>query len=630
MVATFIASTSCSDYLDVIPDNLPTIDHAFTNRTNAEKFLFTCYNNLPEIALPYGNPAFFAGDELWTYEMTLSHPSLSPINAWRIARGDQNANDPFLNFYEGRQQGKDMWKGIRTCNIFLENINKPKDITDFERKRWTAEVKFIKAFMHYWLLRMYGPIPIVDKNLPISASPEEVKYQRRPVDECVKYISDLMLEASKDLPLKIENTIEEMGRVTQPAALAIRAEVLVMAASPLFNGNEQYAGFSNKDGTKLFPPLDPQKWKLAAEACKTAIDTCNKAGIILYNFIEPGILTKSTRLKMSIRGSVSERWNRELIWGATNPHAGFLQIGSQAYLDGAMNVGGHMELFVAPTFGTAKLFYTSNGVPIEQDRSWEGVDPMALTTVPETPEGEEKQYYMQEGYKTVKFHLNREPRFYGTLGFDGGYWYGQGKLTESEGWVVNALGGQSAGQRGSDRYSSTGYFAKKLVNYKNALRPPAYYRIVEYAFPTIRLADLYLLYAEALNEANGPSPEVFKYIDEVRARAGLKGVEESWLNYSNQPSLPTSKQGLRQIIQTERQIELACEGKAFWDIRRWKQAEIKFNDPIIGWNTNGETPEEYYKLTPLFNQKFSPRDYLWPMKVSTLSINENMVQAPGW
>lgn len=630
MVATLFASTSCSDYLDVIPDNLPTIDHAFTNRTNAEKYLFTCYLFTPSMGSLYKNPGFFAGNELWTYEMLLNHPNVTAVNAWRIARGDQNANDPFLNYFEGGQQGHSVWKGIRACNIFLENIDKPKDITDFERKRWAAEVKFLKAYMHYWLLRMYGPIPIVDKNLPISATPEEVKYQRRPIDECVKYIDDLMLEAAKDLPLKIENAVEEMGRVTQPAALAIRAEMLVMAASPLFNGNEQYANFANIDGTKLFPPLDPQKWNRAAEACKAAIDTCKKAGIRLYKFTEPGLITSSTRLKMSIRGSVSERWNNELIWGTTNPIAAFIQSASQAYLDGGMNVGGHIELFVAPTMGTAKQFYTSNGVPIEQDRDWQGVDPMAPTTVPATPDGEEKQYYMQEGYRTVKLHLNREPRFYATLGFDGSYWYGQGKLTESEGWVVNALGGQSAGQRVPERYSVTGYFAKKLVNYRNTMRPPSTYAIYAYAFPVIRLADLYLLYAEALNEANGPSPEVFEYIDEVRARAGLKGVEASWRDHSNQPSLPTSKQGLRQIIHTERLIELACEGKAYWDIRRWKQAEAKFNGPILGWNTAGQTPEDYYKPTPIFNQKFTPRDYLWPIKQTTLSINGNMVQAPGW
>src|SRR3546814_15685696 len=100
----------------------------------------------------------------------------------------------------------------------------------------------------------------------------------------------------------------------------------------------------------------------------------------------------------------------------------------------------------------------------------------------------------------------------------------------------------------------------------------------------MRLPGLYLLYAEALNELNGPSETVYQYIDMVRARAGLKGVVESWKEYANNPDKPGSKEGLREIIHRERRIELSFEGQAGWDLRRWKELMDVLTDPVQGWD----------------------------------------------
>ena len=98
------------------------------------------------------------------------------------------------------------------------------------------------------MFQLYGPIPIVDVNLPISATEEEVRIKRDKVEIVVNYIVNLINEAAEDLPLKIQNEATEMGRLTQPAALAIKAKTLLLAASPLFNGNTDYANF--KIGTE--------------------------------------------------------------------------------------------------------------------------------------------------------------------------------------------------------------------------------------------------------------------------------------------------------------------------------------------------------------------------------------------
>lgn len=119
------------------------------------------------------------------------------LNAWEIGRGEQNSNDPYQNYWDGLNGGTNLWTAIRDCNIFLENIDKPLDLQQYERNRWIAEVKFLKAYYHYYLFMLYGPIPIMDNNISIDASAEEVRRYRDPVDDVVNYISNLLDDAAK-------------------------------------------------------------------------------------------------------------------------------------------------------------------------------------------------------------------------------------------------------------------------------------------------------------------------------------------------------------------------------------------------------------------------------------------------
>src|SRR5690606_38007254 len=113
------------------------------------------------------------------------------------------------------------------------------------------EVKFLKAYYHYYLMRMYGPVPLVKENLPISAGIDEVRLYRDPFDEGINYIVSLIDESVADLPFQIQNVSSEFGRITQPIALAIKAEILVTAASPLFNGNPDFRSFKDSRNIPL-------------------------------------------------------------------------------------------------------------------------------------------------------------------------------------------------------------------------------------------------------------------------------------------------------------------------------------------------------------------------------------------
>ena len=139
--------------------------------------------------------------------------------------------------------------------------------------------------------------------------------------------------------------------------------------------------------------------------------------------------------------------------------------------------------------------------------------------------------------------------------------------------------------------------------------------------------------AEAINEAEDSQTarnEAMVYLDKIRTRAGLKSVEESWSNYSNNPNKYKTQDGLRKIIQRERLIELCFEGSRFWDLRRWKTAREELNKPIQGWSTFGTNNESYYKPFTIFSQKFGLKDYFWPISENEIARNSNLVQNMGW
>src|SRR5690606_33336262 len=186
LVCVFASLGSCKKYLDIVPDNVATIEYAFRMRSTAERYLFTCYSYLPNLGDRYSNVGLYGADEFW-----LSNDKTT-WRTWNIAKGEQNINSPLFDNWNGLTNGTDFWEAISQCNVFLENIESVPDLEDYEKLKWISEVKFLKAYYHFQLLKSYGPIPIIDENLPISASGEEVRVFRRPVDEVFDYIVQLI------------------------------------------------------------------------------------------------------------------------------------------------------------------------------------------------------------------------------------------------------------------------------------------------------------------------------------------------------------------------------------------------------------------------------------------------------
>ncbi|MEZ2441067.1 RagB/SusD family nutrient uptake outer membrane protein [Chitinophaga sp. RCC_12] len=630
LLIIIISGMACKKpFLDVVPDNVATIDNAFTSKTEAEKYLFSCYAYIPVNYDPTYNVGLSASDEVFVLDPT---NVIRSTNVLRLDYGDQNTSNPIANYMTGDRDGVSCYKAIRDCNIFLENVSDVSKVVDLDidtRNRWVAEVTFLKAYYHFLMFRAYGPIPLIDKNLPISASLEEMFVKRQPVDSVVDYIAGLLDAAAVNLPVSIANISSELGRVTKPAALSLKAKLLVTAASPLFNGNSDYGSFKNKDGVQLFNTVfNAAKWQRAADACKEAVDLCTAQGIRLYTFPAQTIpLSDTTMTQMSIRNSMSEPWNSELVWGSTSGvtwGCTFLQrcgIGQFDFVNAiASKTGGHPLL--GPTIKMAKMFYTRNGVPIDEDKTLDFSNIAALRVGSHA-----ERFNIKEGETTARLNFDREPRYYADLGFDRGIWYmanSPSKSDENTFWLM---------ARGSELSQSSpvpiaGFYMKKVVNWHMDWNTVTY---PSYPYPEIRLADLYLLYAEALNEAQGPTADVYDYVNRIRARAGLQTVQSSWASYSRNPSKYTTKEGMRSIIQRERAIELCFEGHRYWDLLRWKTAAQELSGNITGWVVSGQTAELYYREISFLSRHFvAPRDYLWPIKESDLLANPNLVQNPNW
>ena len=616
---------SCNNYLDIVPDQTQQVDLLFERKEVAYTALATCYAYLPK------------NDGVYTSFMTMSDEITTPIaketNGVRIMKGQQSASNPKFGLWSGWEDQGSLWEGIRHCNILIENIHNVVDMTEEEMNSWAAEAKFLKAYYHFLLFTYYGPIPIVDQNLPISASDNEVRVKRRTVDESVNYIVQTIDDAILDLPVR-ELSSNDLGRIDQVIAKSIKSRVLLYAASPLFNGNsEMYSGFVNEDGEHYFnQAYDQNKWDLARDASLDAINAALENGVGLYefsstppNFENEYEESEFLRTLYDLKYSIVDKWNSELIWGNSNPVRDpdwwQMQAACMMKNPNASSVEAAWQ-WIAPTLRIAELFYTENGLPIDQDLTYDFQNRFNTATV-----GASQNYQAQYGATTAKLNLNREPRFYSSLGFDRGYNRTWGNL-----WQLRMKKGESHGRiANSDDYLITGYALKKLVHPDS--EGDGYNKIVNYAWPMIRLSELYLNYAEAINESTGPNQDAYDAINAIRERAGISNVEDAWGNASVSATLNkhTTQDGFREIIRQERLIELSFEGNRYNDIRRWKQAEQYFNSPVFGWSVDETSVSGYYNITQVGIRSFnSPRDYFHPISINEITINPNLTQNLGW
>lgn len=456
------------------------------------------------------------------------------------------------------------YKNIRKANQLLKHLP-GAPIPVHIRNAMAGEARFLRAWYYAILLKHYGGVPLLGDS--VYAVSDKIPAVRNTYKECVDYIVSECDAVAGSLPLV--RIREDYGRASGGAALALKARVLLFAASPLFNGG----GIESGNAVAAYPGADPERWKLAADAAFAVMD---KAAYSLnednttargYGFYKLFTLRLNTEyILANMQGG-----NRELESAWQPPSR-----------NGAKGGFPYQELVNA--FGMA------NGKAI--------TDPTS-------------------GYNGSDPYTGRDPRLAYSVIRD------QMPLIQNTGLkepVLIYLGpdGKGVSQDAVHAGTPTGYYTNKMLDENIAAN---FIHGSNRCFPLMRFAEVLLNFAEASNEYAGPSPEVYNAVEQVRKRAGLLPYE-----------LPATltKEMMRDVIHSERRVELAFEGHRFWDVRRWKIAEQTDNMQMNGMEITRNGGVATYRIFPVRKHNFRKAMYLWAIPQGETAKSPELKQNPSW
>lgn len=623
---------SC-DYLDVVPPEQPEFKDTMTDATDAVNFINSCY-----IAVESCAPFVYSTYE-WSTDESVDPPLWNGNNqrtAWNLWSPTNAAGywDGYYN-YNGH------------CHMFLDILadNDPRGATEADKARWRSEAEFLKAYYHSRLLAMYGPVPIVDQRLPQSTMPEDMP-GRSHYDYVVDYIVNKLDEAAPNLPAT--GQADDWGRATSTAAKAIKGRVLLYAASDLWNGKFPFPDWKNTNyetpgyGKELVShTYDPQKWQRALDANLDALQYAEKEGgrslVDMSNLPRtladlpvpyiPGVDTttvegkefaKKVLMLRSITNSDENDGNKEIIWGV------FMQ-GDRQWINFATwpkrivqynNNWVDGWCAISPTLYSAEHYYTVNGKLPEKDGEFAPKNEWFTSA------------NINDRSEVIKLHVNREPRFYASLSFDGDDY--SPIMCDGKPLRINL---RDANKQGYNHdlfyrdYTVTGYISKKYTSPEIRISSvTGTDNRKNYAKPLFRLAELYLNVAECY-AALGDNKNAIKYLNPIRKRAGIPELEETDI---------TSDMTMMDWVRNERFVELWGEGHRFYDVRRWMtapqtlRAGAREGLNVLGAGMNPSF-NELNKRT-VINQQFQWHNhmYLWPIKASEIYNNPQLVQAPEY
>lgn len=598
-----IILTGCKkDFFDTQPDNELNIDAIFSNRQQTENYWGGLFTAVPDVwNQPFGEFWTGASDEV---DISPSHVA-GATTILNINNGAINSSTT-TNLTTTQYFPK-----IRQCGIFIDNVDRNQELLSMhngarEVAHMKAEARFLRAFYYWRIMQIHGPTPI----LPEDAKLPEDNYQipRTPIDDAINWLLAELDLANQDLPAEIYQSGTDVvdprhvGRINQIIVAALKTQILLYHASPLYNGNRDYANFRNNDGTQLFnQTYDATRWEKAASAAKAAIDLAENHGKSLYKAQDADPFRAAF---LSSRNLYWDGWSEEGIW--VRPSS---QIRNWQLRSAPRAIAGSPYSYLGVTQELVDAFRTTSGLDIQQDPSY--------TEEGFTSVGNE--YYVAG---TSKMYEGREPRFYAFVTFNGSVIPGVPKPNMNR---VEMYYTGNSGQSGTTRdWSPTGYTPRKNIH-------PTFSRTPAVDGPGrpamfMRLAELYLSYAEALNEHDPGHPDILQYLNEVRNRGGL-------------PSLSSgiSQDQMREHIRRERQIELAFEGHRYFDVRRWKVADRpgyyqggQYHGMDITKGSTLSDPAFHTRVVATRRTSWNNRFYFLPFLQNEMDRNKELVQLPGY
>ena len=586
------ACESFDDYLEQTPDDDMTKDEVFTNPEWARSWLWNCYSWLP-------SEANFADDGAWRSPFTGGSDEMEiafgASYAHLINNGSWNATN-----ITRVPVWAETYCSLRSINTFIDNIDRVPNMEQSEKDELTGEALFLRAYMHFLSLRCYGPIPILD--YVVATDDDWGAIVRKPFDECVDAIVNDCVLAYGKLPTTRPKT--EYGRPIKSAAYALRSRVLLYAASPLYNGNTELARLKDTDTGKnlISQTYDPEKWKLAADAAREALEEFTKAKLQLH-------YSKTNDPKDNYEEVFVENWNDEIIWAKNMGNYWHHMWCSDPISYGCPSI-------FNPTQEMVDAYQMANGEsPIlgyESDGKTPIINPAAGYVESGNTSSASTKGYWPAGVRNM--YTNREPRFYASINFAGQTWKHNHTL---ELWY----NGSDGKKYGSSDYCKTGYLMRKHNNINITSTP---FVATQTTWNYFRVGEFYLNLAEAVNEFYGPTEECYDAVNAIRERAGLPELPEN-----------LTQEQMRERIRHERRIELAFENHRFFDVRRWKiapQTEGKAVHCLNIVEGTSVSDNKFYERVLCEERVFdAPTHYFFPIAQGEVDKNpDRLVQNLGW
>ena len=507
-----------------------------------------------------------------TSEFKRCNLSESMLERYSYIDGDATTGGNF-------QMSKTLWKTIRKANKAIENFELIADGTDVQRNEYLGEAYFIRAMAHFSMCRFFGGLPYIDHALLADESwdlPRGTAHDTyvRAADDM--YTAYEYLKAAnymrRNNPTNLNPGSSILRRPSGCIALAIRARALMYAASPLNNQN------------------GAEDWQAAADACALALSAALENGYTLvpvetYTDLFHTVQTTNETLWPDIRSLANN--GKEIT--SFIPYI-LSKGGSSASMIGT---GTH------PTQNFVDRFETIDGRPLQ------------------TPE-QRADAVAAGSYNEQMPNANRDPRLDLNIIHDGSKAFDRALITsagecfniyydpQTNTWPRTTMNGLNISlgvawdshSTVTEGYTNTGYYARKYFDGSHGGSHP----IVD---PMVRLAELYLNYAECVNEAYGPSGKVSGYdnvnitaleaVNVVRARVKMPEVRSEYTGSADK---------LRERIQNERCVELAYESNHYWfDIRRWKTAPELMKARLQGMYVESCTPDENHPSGKVYQRR---------------------------
>ena len=645
--------TSCTDYLDKTPDSDVNPETAFKNFTNFQGFVEEIYNCIPNKESCYWCTSFNWGEDeimntgggdthitahfdLGDYRHWYDEQDKGGQQSWLNRPGSNpTSTDKFAHSLNGHA-----WYCVRKANLGLQNLDKMTDATKEEKDFIKGQLLFFRAWWHHQQMEWWGGIPYIDR---VLAADEEFNLPRLSFRECAEKCAEDYRAAADLLPDNWDNSTigkKTLGkndlRITKVCALGYLGKVLLWAASPLNVVGAEMGASKNGDTYKY----DADMARRAAEALGEAIahieagttpyslalyeyaqdDAANRPGYGIYDHIAAkgsannySDIFRTTGQSWRMPGSVEaimrgpmpdingSNWNFAKLWGPK-----------------VNNLVEHDAIIHMPTANYINYAYgMENGLPLDDPDS--GFDP------------------------THPF-ANRDPRFYHDIMFDGFKFL----LTASDDKEFQYLQMYTGGNmvptgnpaRNADG-SRTGYFCQKLVPHQCNKYDGMYNwgGALQTYLPYMRVADIYLLYAEAGAAASGAS---FQAKCSVTAEGAINVLRDRVGAGHVASKFTGDQKKFIDEVRRERACELAFEGFRWQDLQRWLLlTEYPFNiktrqefKRVGNYDFENQDPR-YAEVTGwgetvIVERNLSTKHYLLPLKESEVYLYAEYPQNPGW